>query len=165
MRKSIQEEIQKAEWRVPAFWVTQQEIKEQLKKKQEEVETLAIGILASRDVKASLSCRIYLELGLSREGVKIILKSLEKNRHLQATMGNLLGATRFKTVENGLLVMTECPKCKKIDSWEHHKICYGIQTGPLLLNKQGLKGLHEYLELIKTERPAKHTATVEPFYT
>ena len=117
-------------------------------------------LLLQKKHMTSLSCRIFFDWDLSRKKVREILRSLDRDRKLQTTFNNLIGATRFKAMDQGGLYSTMCPKCRKeIDSWEHHQKCYELE---IPANTEGakkevwLKVIKNYLRIITTEQPAKY---------
>ena len=114
---------------VPVFWLEQEEIKELLKQRQETHERETLQLLLQKETFPSISSQIFFDWELTRQKVKEILRFLEKDRKLQVTFTNLIGATRFKTTEKGKLYVTICPKCEKeTDNWQHHKKCYNLSV-------------------------------------
>ena len=120
-----------------------------------------IKSLANRKKGGSISGQILNHFGLEKADIRELLRKLANNRPLQVTLCNLIGAGRFKTVHENNLMRTICPKCKKPDSWTHHKLCYQEE-----LPRRGIKlkkgaevwmgEMIKYLKIIKTENPAKH---------
>ena len=151
----------------PKFWSTQAEIKEMLKIKQEQDEQEVMKILAERSEKPSKACKILIEWGLNRKKVKTILKSLDRERKLQTTFSNLIGATRFKTIVEGQLMAAVCPKCgREPDDWQHHKECYNLAIPKDRESKDKEKWLaliKKYMEEITTPTPAKSQASSIPY--
>ena len=148
---------------IPVFWTTQKEIKEFLKVKQAEHEREIMQLLVQRKTKPSISCAIFFEWELTRERVKKILKFLDRDRKLQTTFTNVIGATRFKTMEANSLYISLCPKCgKKPDEWSHLKECYNLMA-PIKtkeLNYEGwLEMVKDYMRQVTTQNPAKYQAT------
>ena len=99
------------------------------------------------------------------------MRSLERERELQVTLANLIGATRFKTLEKSKLYITKCPRCKiELGDWAHHKKCYGISV-PIREGEETKKewehSMKEYMKKIVTKTPAKYLASsvlYEKFY-
>ena len=84
---------------LPLFWETPEEIKAQLKRKQEPDEAKVAHHLATTSSIASIHSQIYTQWGLDRSFIRDVLQSLANNRRLTPTLDNLVGATRFKTLE------------------------------------------------------------------
>ena len=149
--------------KIPPFWLEQREIKEILKRKQETHETETLSLLLQKETEPSISCQIYTEWELTRGRIKEIMQFLDKDRKLQTTFNNLIGATRFETMEKGQLYITICPRCnKQLDNWEHHKECYGLQVpnkDTENTKKEWLATIKGYMLKITTDAPAKHKAS------
>ena len=148
---------------IPKFWLEQEEVKEMLKAKQELREKRTVSILAKKEKDPSVSRKICGEWHLDREQIRHIMRSLEKDRRLQATFTNLIGATRFKAIEKDKLYITRCPKCKKeLDAWERHKKCYEIEAPQKEKGGSRQKWGHlirDFVCKVETRTPAKFTAT------
>ena len=99
------------------------------------------------------------EWNLARNKVRGIPRHLAKDRKLQTTFANLIGATRFKAVKEGKLRHTECPRCKEIDSWEHCMQCYGVEPGNRHEQNRWLQHIEEMMENITTDTPAAYAAS------
>ena len=84
---------------LPLFRATQEESRAQLKHKQEPDGAKVTQRLATTSSIASKYSQIYTQWGLSRSFIRDILQSLANNRRLKTTLKNLVGATRFKTLE------------------------------------------------------------------
>ena len=84
---------------LPLFRATQQESRAQLKHKQEPDAAKVTQRLATTSSIASKYSQIYTPWGLSRSFIRDILQSVANNRRLKPTLNNLVGATRFKTLE------------------------------------------------------------------
>ena len=104
------------QWQLPAFWATQEEDKLKPVRVQENREQRVIHLATQAD-KKSVSSGTYKLWDLNRGKTRKILKHLENGRALQTAFGNLIGATRFKTLEKGILLGTPCQRCKRPDSW------------------------------------------------
>ena len=88
-----------------------------------------------------------------------ILRYLAKNRKLQATFANLVGATRFKAVKEGKLRHTICPRCEEIDSWEHCMTCYGMEPADTKEHKIWLHSVERMMSELTTDTPARYKAS------
>ena len=105
--------------RIPRIPLTKEEVKERLKLKSERDELNGIEKLAS---KGSLSCRIFGELGLTREMIKMAMRELVWSRRQQVALSTVILATRFKffgTGRGNTLTKTRCTICDMEDNWEH----------------------------------------------
>ena len=130
----------------------------------EEGEQKVFELLARRDRKPSYSCNMYRNWAMDRNKIKKILGSLDDDRMLQTTFGNLIGATRFKTIKEGELRGTVCPKCKKaVDTWKHCVECHEIQFRSSANEKQWLRNIRTIMETVKTTTPGKFEAADTPF--
>ena len=74
-------------------------MKEILKDEQETDERMVIHHLADRENDQSVSSKTIKAWNLTRSKVRDILQKSAKNRKLQTTFANLIGAARFKTVK------------------------------------------------------------------
>ena len=79
------------------------------------------------------------------------------SRMLQTTLANLIGGTRFKIANKGVLKHTVCPKCnEELDSWRHCAECYGLKISDIHNEKQWLQNIRQLMEKIKTDTPGKY---------
>ena len=141
------------------MWATQTEVKDKLKEEQERDELAVIHYLAKREKDISLSSRTIKEWKLDISKVRDILRHLAKNRKLQATFANLVGATRFKAVKEGKLRHTICPRCGSIDSWEHCMTCYEVNQVDFKGHDIWLQSIEQMMSEITTDAPARYTAS------
>ena len=141
------------------MWATQEEVKEKLKEVQEANEMDVIKHLAERSRDQSSSAKTIMEWNLNRNKVRGILRHLAKERKLQTTFANLIGATRFKAVKDGKLRHTICPRCKEIDSWEHCMQCYGVDPGNGQEHNSWLRHIEGMMQNITTDTPAAYVAS------
>ena len=147
---------------LPVFWCTQTEVKALLKKQQEGDEQAVIRTLATLEPQPSMSCSIYTEWNLNRERVRRSLRRLSYDRMLQVTFGGIISATRFKILEGKNIGDVKCPKCGKLDRWEHCKECYQIQIPNDPLEENWLIEMDKVMNKLCTPNPAmnaKYTAT------
>ena len=159
IKTNMREEIKQ----IPGFWASQAEVKTKLKLQQELHEHRVLIYLSRRKEKQSLSCCIFLHLELNRTLMRTILRHLADSRALQTTLGNLICATRFKTLDKNRLVMTQCPKCGQANSWSHHIQCYNISLPQQTGDRQWPIKMRAYLEAIMTDKPAMPVATDREF--
>ena len=91
---------------------------------------------------------------------------MQNNRELQVTMNNIIGATRFKTMEKGQLMKAKCPKpkCKEIDSWEHFKKCYQIPPIADLKRKDKIQAIITICKKAVTDNPIKPLISSTPYH-
>ena len=144
---------------LPMILATQEEVKEKLKKSQELDEAKVIKHLASREKDTSVSTKIIETWNLDRTKTREILQYLSKERKLQTTFINLIGATRFKAVKDGKLHHTKCPRCQEVDSWEHCMKCYGLQIHEGQGKEAWLQSIEKGMKLITTDTPAIYQPT------
>ena len=122
-------------------------------------EAKVIRHLASREKDISVSAKIIEAWSLNRTRVREILQHLSKERKLQTTFINLIGATRFKAVKDGKLHHTKCPRCQEVDSWEHCAKCYGLQIQEGQGKEAWLQSIEKGMKIITTDTPAIYQAT------
>ena len=154
---------------LPTFWATQQEVKEALKNEHDRQEAMVIKRMANRKGNASISGQILNYFRINKADIRTILRKLANNRPLQVTLCNLLGAGRFKTINDNCLMRTSCPRCKQPDSWAHHKICYrnNLPTKETRAEEgedSWIKCLISYLKVIQTDSPAKYTPSGQKYH-
>ena len=101
------------------------EIKQLLKNKQNKDEAEAIQYLAVTDGAQSAAGRIYRTWELDRQLIKDCHVAIGRRRSLQVTFNNIVGATRFKTLDGGRLVRArrQMRGCGSADSWGHFLQC------------------------------------------
>ena len=125
--------------------------------------------MANRKGNASISGQILNYFRINKADIRTILRKLANNRPLQVTLCNLLGAGRFKTINDNCLMCTSCPRCKQPDSQAYHEICYrnNLPTKETRV-KEGedswIKCLISYLKVIQTDSPAKYTPSGQKYH-
>ena len=145
---------------IAGSWATQQEVKQTLKETNEKDEQKALYYLAAECDTASQSSRMRINWGLNRTKIKNIMAHMAEGRILHATFGNLMGATRFETREQGEVWHTMSPKCKKyVDNWSHCVDCHQLEVGEIKNEKQWLANTKVIIRSIRTDPPAKYVAT------
>ena len=116
-REVVEKEARRATLKIlPTFWATQQEVKDKLKIEQDKQEAVVLKKLATGGPNASISGKILKFLKLGKAKIRTILRTLARSRPLQVTFCNLVGAGRFRTIQDTQLMRTQCSKCKKPDS-------------------------------------------------
>ena len=115
-------------WDLPPLPMTQGEIKQLLRNKQDQDEAEAIKYLAIHEDINSVASKIYRAWGLDRRLIKDCHVAMSRSRSLQVTFNNIVGATRFKVMEGSQLRRAKCQKegCGAIDYWEHFRKCYQV---------------------------------------
>ena len=98
-------------------------------------ELAALRILRN---SASVSSDIYLRLGVTRATIKEALRGLADSRETQVVLCGILFATRFKYFEEGVLLRTECQRCRERDSFDHLLQCTGMVPIPTISCVLGL---------------------------
>ena len=151
--------------KIPTFWAPQKEVKEMIKQQQEEHEHKVLEHLSDQTENQSFSSGIYLHWGLTRAANRAVFRPLADNRVLQTTFGNMICATRFKTLEHNRLVTTKCPKCGTANSWGHNRKCYGLVTPKCGAEKKWQAEVKDYLKKIITEQPAMPDPAEKPYIT
>ena len=106
-----------AKTELPPFWATQEGIKAQLKQKKETGESKVTLYPTTNSTAASKSRQIYTRWGHIRSFVRAILQSLADNQKLTTAFENLIGATRFKTPQSGVLMCTQRPRRQQPNLW------------------------------------------------
>ena len=108
--------------------MTQCEVKQLLKNKQDQDEAEAIKYLANDRGVDSIASKIYKAWNLDRQLIKDCQVAMAHKRSLQVTFNNIVGATRFKAFEGPQLRKAVCQKegCGALDSWEHFQQCYQV---------------------------------------
>ena len=112
---------------IPILWTSQAEVKEKLKQHQEEPDQKVPQHLSEQTENQSFPSGIYLQRGLTRAATGTILRFL----------ADMICAARFKTLGNNKLMTTKSPKCGAINSWVHHKRCYGLSAPNHAVGKHG----------------------------
>ena len=102
---------------------TNDKVKDALQLRYEQDELGALGMLG---LPGSVSCAIFVEVGLTRSVVRAALAELEGCRAHQTALCGILCATRFKYGEEGELLPTTCGKCSAEDGFEHLVACVGL---------------------------------------
>ena len=74
------------------------------------------------DTRKNVCLYIHLALDHLKGKIREIMKCLDRDRELQTTFHNLIGATRFTTINNRKLLATLRPYCEKQpENWERHE--------------------------------------------
>lgn len=146
---------------LPVFWCTQQGIKELLKKQQDKNEHAGIKQLEEIKDPISISCRMYMESGLTREWVRRMLSALSYDRMLQVTLGTPLSATRFKMLEGNKLTNVKCPRCGGRGSWGRCKMRHDIQAPTHKGGKLWMGAMGQIMNRLCTPNPALNDKFIE----
>ena len=114
---------------LPTMPITQEEVKQLLKDKQDHDEAEVIKYMAEEPKINSIACQIYRDWNLDRSLIRECHKVLARRRSLQVTFNNIVAATRFKTFEGSKLMEAICQKkgCGVEDTWEHFRSCYQVR--------------------------------------
>ena len=149
----------------------QTEVKELLKKKQDNDEARVIKHLAEEDGIQSVASTIYKTWNLDRRQIKECHIAMRHDRQLQVTFNNIVAATRFKTFDGQHLMRARCHRsgCGMVDSWEHFLECYEIPDiselkGPVKIEKivDICKRVGERNPVRPRPSQVEYAATVEP---
>ena len=76
----------------------------------------------------SVSCGVYVHMGLTRDIIKEAMAELAHRRTWQVELGGIIRATRFKYFEGRDLIPTTCGKCGQEDNFRHLLACFGLTT-------------------------------------
>ena len=137
--------------------ITQEEVKQLLKDKQDRDEAKVIKYMAEEPQISSIACKIYSEWNLDRSLIKEYHKATAHRRSLQVTFNNIVAATRFKTFEGSKLMKAICQKkgCGKDDTWEHFRSCYQVQDLSMVDRKTRLQEIIEICKRAEVPNPAR----------
>ena len=137
--------------------LSQTEVKELLKKKQDKDEAETIKHLAMDDGIQSVASSIYRSWDLNRKTIKDCHIAMSHDRQLQVTFNNIVAATRFKTFEGQKLVRARCQKrgCGSVDSWEHFLQCYEVPDISRMKGQEKVKRIVEICEKAKEPNPIR----------
>ena len=82
--------------------------------------------------------------------------AMSRNRTLQE-LNNLLGATRFEMVVEGILTPACCSqeRCGRRDSWEHFQECYAVPEIGELAGQEKVDALVTLRRQAKTDNPTR----------
>ena len=134
------------EERLPAFWCSQAEIKEFLKRQQGRDAQKVVQSLSILTPQPSVSCSIRRSL-----------RRLSYDRMLQVAFGSVISATRFKIVEGKKMGEVQCPKCGELDNWGRCKDWYQIQVPGNLIEEFWPEAMDKVMNKIRTLNPAMNT--------
>ena len=114
-------------WKSTLPWIplTTRELKAAVKETFERDEGIILSMLAE---EGSVSASIISALELTRSIVKEALAVLGDSRETQQNLLDILGATRYRTIYEGQLHYTVCPKqrCSSRDDFWHMIECYHL---------------------------------------
>ena len=149
--------------------MTQTEVKELIKEKQDKDEARAIKFLAEELTVKSVAARIYRAWNLDRRAIKMCHESMAHSRSLQVTFNNIVGATRFKAFDGSQLKLMKavCQKegCGQIDSWEHFRECYQAPDLSKYDRKAKVETIIEVCKRAEQPNPARPCPSNEPYET
>ena len=145
--------------------MTQTEVKELIKEKQDKDEARAIKFLAEELTVKSVAARIYRAWNLDRRAIKMCHESMAHSRSLQVTFNNIVGATRFKAFDGSQLMKAVCQKegCGQIDSWEHFRECYQVPDLSQVDLKTKVETIIEICKRAEMPNPARPRPSNEPY--
>ena len=147
--------------------MTQTEVKELIKDKQDKDEAQAIKFLAEEPSVRSVAGRVYRAWNLDRKVIKTCHELMAHSRSLQVTFNNIVGATRFKAFNESQLMKATCQKegCGKIDSWEHFQECYQVPDVSKCDQKTRVETIIEVCKRAEVPNPARPRPSNEPYET
>ena len=147
------------------------EVKELLKKKQDNDEARVIKHLAEEDGIQSVASTIYKTWNLDRRQIKECHIAMRRDRQLQVTFHNIVVATRFKTFDGQHLMRAKCQRsgCGMVDSWEHSRERYEIPDISELKGQAKTEKLANICKKTKERNPVRprpsqveYAATTDP---
>ena len=94
---------------LPEFWATRGEVEGTFRGLRDKEELVILRQPLRRETNLSLPRNVFLEWDLHRQRARDMLARFANDRTLQATFGNLVGATLLKPLGNNMLMCAKCP--------------------------------------------------------
>ena len=153
-------------WNIPNMPITQEEVKQLLKDKQDKDEARVIKFMAEEPRINSIACQIYQEWNLDRSIIKECHKAMAHRRTLQVTFNNIVAATRFKTFEGSRLMKAICQRegCGAEDSWEHFQLCYKLWDWSMEDRKTRIQEIIGACKRAEVPNPARPKPSKEEYW-